>query len=110
ASMLGPAYGGGIYNAGTLTLSGCTVSNNFSNPDMAPAYGGGIYNVGTLAVSNCTVSGNYTNGIGGGIFNAGTLAISTSNFSSTFAFAPYPGRYTSNIYGPYTAGGGNTSS
>ncbi len=110
ASMPGPAYGGGIYNAGTLTLSGCTVSNNYANPDLAPAYGGGIYNAGTLTVTSSTVSGNSTNGIGGGIFNAGTLTVSNSTFSSNRAFDPSSGYYTSNIYGPYTDGGGNTFS
>src|SRR5262249_7382920 len=33
----GPS-GGGIYNAGTLTVSGCTLSGN------SASYGGGIYN------------------------------------------------------------------
>jgi hypothetical protein len=110
ASGAGPAHGGGIYNAGTLTLNGCTVSNNSASPDMAAAYGGGIYNAGTLTVSNSTLSGNHTNGIGGGIFNAGTLTVTGSSFSSNWASDPYSGPYTSNIYGSYTDGGGNSFS
>jgi hypothetical protein len=52
-------YGGGIYNHGTLSLSGCTLSSN-------SAYtGGGIGNFGTLTASSCTLSGNTSNGHGG---------------------------------------------
>ena len=41
------------------------------------AFGGGIYNGGTLTVTNSTISGNSvaTDGLGGGIFNTGTLTI-----------------------------------
>jgi len=120
--------GGGIYNAGTLTVSGCTLTDNHGSAGGFPsALGGGIYNVGmltvtgstlsgntgsygagiynalgaTLTVSGCTLSGNradYT-GAGGAIYNAGTLTVSDSVFSLN-----YPG----NIYGSYTDGGGNT--
>ncbi|HEV2198866.1 MAG TPA: hypothetical protein VGR73_03525 [Bryobacteraceae bacterium] len=40
--------GGGLYNAGSMTVTNSTVSNN-----LAPSGDGrGIYNVGTLIVSN----------------------------------------------------------
>src|SRR5262249_43231751 len=72
-----PLFGGGIYNAGHLTLSGCTVSNNSARGtalDTTSGNGGGIYNAGTLTVSTSTLSGNFaSNGFGGGIYNAGTL-------------------------------------
>ncbi len=111
ASAPAPSYGGGIYNAGTLTLSGCTVSNNYAIADMASAGGGGIYNAGTLTITNSTLSDNYTNDTtGGGIYNAGTLTVTNSTFSSNLAFDPYSGPYTSNIYGPYIDGGGNSFS
>ena len=58
------AQGGGIYNAGTLTLINSTVSGN------AASHGGGIYNgSGTLTLTNSTVSGNSAAEDGGGIFN-----------------------------------------
>ena len=64
--------GGGINNGGTLTLTGATVSQNFSQGS-----GGGIENDGgTLSVSNTTLSGNTANSSGGGINNnGGTLTL-----------------------------------
>jgi hypothetical protein len=56
-----PGRGGDVGNRGTLTVTGCTISNSI--------HGGGIHNIGTLMVSNCTVSGNSDSGIlddGGG--------------------------------------------
>jgi hypothetical protein len=128
----GTMGGGGICNAGTLTLTGCTVSNNSASADFASALGGGIYNagtltvtnnstlsgnsaldcgggiynVGTLTVSNSTLNGNYTiYNVGGGIYNAGTLTVTGSTFSSNFMHDDPSD--ASNIYGPYTDGGGN---
>ena len=47
--------GGGILNAGTLTVTNSTVSGNSVGSN---GNGGGIYNNGTLTVSNSTLSGN----------------------------------------------------
>ncbi len=55
--------GGGIYNAGTLALTNCTLSGHYGYR------GGAIYNDGTLTVVNSTFSGNRAL-YGGGIFNA----------------------------------------
>jgi hypothetical protein len=70
--------GGGIYNAGTLTLVDSTVSGNTTaGPLPAPGVGsgiydthlgGGIYNKGRLTIDNCTISGNIA-AEGGGICN-----------------------------------------
>jgi hypothetical protein len=78
-------FGGGILNAGTLTLSGCTVSGNDAGES-----GGGIYNSagGTLTVSGCTVSGNASvNDEGGGIGSGylATLTVSGSTVSGNTA-------------------------
>jgi len=67
--------GGGILNAGTLTLNGSTVTGNTAfGSDIG---GGGIYNVGTLTLNRSTVTGNTdtASSPGGGIFNdcGGTL-------------------------------------
>jgi len=56
--------GGGIYNAGTLSLIDSMVSTNESE-----SVGGGIYNAGTLSLIDSTMSGNTARGDGGGIFN-----------------------------------------
>jgi len=94
----GIAYGGGIANAGTLTLSNSAVSGNSTSIAklgyFGRSYGGGIYNAGTLMLSNCTISGNsasasdlgfHTNAYGGGIYNAGTLTLSNSTISGNSA-------------------------
>jgi parallel beta-helix repeat protein len=68
--------GGGIFNAGTLTLTGCTISGN-----TASSNGGGIYNhAGTLTLSGCTISGNTAGlsilgGEGGGIWSNGWMTL-----------------------------------
>jgi hypothetical protein len=73
--------GGGIFNAGTLTLINITISGN------AADIGGGIYNAGMLALINGTVSGNSAQYSGGGIFNYndGTLTLTHSTVSGNSA-------------------------
>lgn len=63
--------GGGIYNSGNLTLTRCTVSWN----DATQGVAGGVYNQGTLSLANCTVSGNLAVHGGGGIYNIGSLSL-----------------------------------
>jgi Bacterial Ig-like domain (group 2) len=60
--------GGGVFNAGQLTLSDCTVSGNSANLGGGGS-GGGVYNNGTMAMTNCTISGNSADGDGGGVVN-----------------------------------------
>jgi hypothetical protein len=69
-----PADGGGISNAGTLTVTGCTLSGN------SASFGGGIDNEGTLSVTGCTLSGNSAT-IGDGIYSNGTLTVTGCTFS-----------------------------
>ena len=108
----GSVAGGGIYNAGTLTLSNSTVSGNTVSATgsgyYVSVYGGGIYNAGTLALSNSTISGNTANGggndyyggvTGGGIFNAGTLTLSNSTISGNTATS------ANDFYGSVSGGG-----
>jgi predicted outer membrane repeat protein len=74
----GVTYGGGIYNSGTLTVSGSTITGNHCDPDQ----GGGIYNSGTLTVTGSTFSKNAAPG-GAGISNniSATLTVTGSTFS-----------------------------
>jgi uncharacterized protein (TIGR03437 family) len=80
--------GGGIANAGTLTLSSCVVTGNAATTE-----GGGIHNAntGTLTINQCTISNNdagntTTNGgAGGGLYNGGTARIANSTFSANTA-------------------------
>ena len=80
-SDFGFNVGGGIVNFGTLTLEGCTVSDN------SAGIGGGIANAGDATLINCTVSNNSA-GIGGGIDNhiLGTLQLTNSTVSDNNAF------------------------
>ena len=72
--------GGGIVNAGNLTLDGTDVTNNQAAGFSAS--GGGIENDGNLTIKDSEVTGNQANGTidaaGGGIDNAGTLTIDHS--------------------------------
>jgi hypothetical protein len=77
--------GGGIFNAGILSVSNCTVSANYA------ANGGGIFNSGifdggTLTISNSTIAGNEAwgtgnndPGTGAGIFNDYGASLTVSN-------------------------------
>lgn len=93
--------GGGILNAGTLTLSNCLVAFNSAGDGYPGGNGGGICNQGALTVVACTFQSNrsgaggpgssrtifggvLTSGGGGGggagIFNGGTLSVTASTF------------------------------
>jgi hypothetical protein len=91
--------GGGIYNAGTLTITKTTVSGNISNDNVVigGGLGGGIYNNGTLTIIQSTVSGNSVSraridsgAAGGGIYNAGRLTITNSTLSGNQAVDYWP--------------------
>jgi hypothetical protein len=77
-----PGDGGGLYNAGTLTLTRSTVSSSRS------ATGAGIYNAqgARLTLIRSTVSGNAASNIGGGIRNRkGRLTLIDSTVSGNSA-------------------------
>jgi hypothetical protein len=99
----GGGFGGGIFNAGTLTLKSDTVSNNAVDGNTASSTGtqdgsgrgGGIYSSGTLNLQNTAVTGNTAAGReifyddyfqllagGGGIYSAGPLTITGSVISN----------------------------
>jgi hypothetical protein len=53
------SFGGGIYNAGGLTLSGVTVQRNSVKADLnTSAAGGGIYSIGRLTLQGCLIQNN----------------------------------------------------
>jgi hypothetical protein len=63
-------YGGGIYNAGNLTLTNDVITDNYTASD-----GGGVYNrIGAnLRLSGVLISNNSAGFNGGGLDNAGTV-------------------------------------
>ncbi len=90
--------GGGIFNAGVLTLNESILTGNFAENE-----GGGLYNSGTLMVTASTISGNTAGEVGGGIANDndGTATVMQSTISGNTA------RYDGYGYGyNYGSGGG----
>jgi len=90
--------GGGIYNAGTMTLIASTVvSNSVGSFGPSNGHGGGIYNIGTLTLITGTVGWNavgvtgmtYTTASGGGIENGGNLEIRDSLIAHNRVSAGY---------------------
>jgi predicted outer membrane repeat protein len=92
-----------LENAGTMTLTNCTIADNGSadfpasgiivnldtltvtSSTVSGNEGTGIYNAGTLTLTNSTVSGNTATLDGGGIYNAGTLTLTNSTVSDNTA-------------------------
>jgi hypothetical protein len=85
--------GGGVFNAGTLTVTGSTFENNFAGGVPSGGNGGGaIYaSSGVLTVRNSTFVGN-TSAPGGAInANNGTVIIDRSTFSGNSALGAATG-------------------
>jgi hypothetical protein len=111
--------GGAVYSvlggSNKVSLTGCTLSNNYTG-----GAGGAIYDVSTaMTVSGCTLSGNVAGGEGSAIYSTATttitskngrttttanLTISNSSFSGNYSYFSYG----SVIEGSWTNGGGNT--
>ena len=85
--------GGGIYNAGTATISNSSISNN-----RAFSYGGGMYNRNSNStLTNVTFSGNSANYRGGGMYNnAGSPTLTNVTFSANSVLLSGGGMYNSN--------------
>jgi len=91
--------GGAIYNApdATVILNGSTVSSNVDLGGFATAEGGAIDNQGTLQVNQSTISGNTSSNLGGGIFNGSSAAayLYNSTISGNTAAVSGGGLYNS---------------
>lgn len=110
--------GGGIFNAGTMTLTGCTIANNtigVLNGPVLNLKGGGIYNTGTLILTECTLGGNSASvnepgpeqaiAQGGGIYSTGAVTLSHCTLAENSVRIFYN---TSIVSYAYEAGEGNT--
>lgn len=78
--------GGGISNAGTLTVTGSNLSGNSGRG------GGGISNSSTLTVITSMISGNVGLGLGGGIANTGMVTVTNSTVSGNHGESGPAGR------------------
>ncbi|MBX9682134.1 MAG: hypothetical protein K2X38_25530 [Gemmataceae bacterium] len=121
------AAGGGIQNAGSLTLTSVVVSNNFAttgagltnlaggtvnitgsaiHSNNAGDWGGGIDNQGVMTLVNSTVSSNTALNSPAGINNAGSLALTnvtvSANRSNPATAAPGNGIWQSDARGTLT--------
>ncbi len=95
-----------IYNSGTLTISGGTVTATATG---AGGYGGyGIYNWGALIISGGTVEAVATGDGGTGIFNFDTLIISGGTVEAT-ATKGYSTGITNYTRGTLTISGGKVT-
>ncbi|MDQ3012462.1 MAG: putative Ig domain-containing protein, partial [Acidobacteriota bacterium] len=75
-----PVQAGGIYNAGTLTLTACAISGNTS------PQGGGIQSDNILTMTSCTVSNNIASNFAGGLKIFGpTTTLTNCTFSNNQA-------------------------
>ena len=76
--------GGGVYNEGTVTATGCAFTNNTGRP-----HGGAVYNAGgaTLRVTNCLFSSNTAKySYGGAVYNyRGTIVAANCAFTGNSA-------------------------
>jgi CSLREA domain-containing protein len=117
------ARGGGILNAGSLSLTDCTVSNNQvavsltgTGSEDVLAQGGGIASTGSLTLLRCTLSGNsatlsagnldYGQANGGGLYANGTMVTLTN---STIAGNSSVATFSGGSGLVYAYGGGLTS-
>ena len=93
------AYGGGIVNSGTLSVTNSTLANDSAIGDpvdpvglangSASFGGGGIYNSGTLSVTNSTLANDSASVGGGGIYNSGTLSVTNSTLANDSVSYPH---------------------
>ena len=70
-SSRGPATGGGIFNAGALTITGSMVQDNRARAATGRAVGAGVYNARSLTVTQTLISGNVVSDAGGEAEGAG---------------------------------------
>lgn len=73
----GAAYGGAIYNTGSISVAG-NYRNNYAIAYNNYANGGAIYNSGTLYISDATFSGNYDSKGSNAIYNTGTVNVGSN--------------------------------
>jgi hypothetical protein len=74
-------HGGGVWNAGNLTIHNCVLSGNSAGSGAITGAGGAIYNsaYAMLTITGSTLSGNSASEYGGGIDNDGNATLQITN-------------------------------
>ncbi|PTX97232.1 hypothetical protein DB346_19670 [Verrucomicrobia bacterium LW23] len=94
ATSTSDSFGGGISNAGTLTINQSTIRNNLADATglAGDSHGGGIANTGTLTIFQSTVRNNTATpnllgvALGGGVYSSsGTLTVDASTLNNNSA-------------------------
>lgn len=106
-------HGGGVYNEGTFTMNGGTISRNLARTtgtgrNQIGGDGGGVYNKGTFTMNDGTISTNKAMSGGSGVYNdSGTFTMNGGTISGNgvqegsnivFSGAGVMNRATFNMY------------
>ncbi len=75
----GSTLGGGVLNSGTLTLTGCALTEDTAGT------GGTVYNQGTLTLTTSTLYGDSASTEGGAVANSGSASVTDCTFTADFA-------------------------
>lgn len=100
------AFGGGIYNSGSLVVENSLFSYNVANNESTIDYGGGLFNDNIVRLINITFSHNSAEW-GGGLFNQGieaNLYNVTFTENTTGVYTPFPMTIKNSIVAYSTAG------
>lgn len=98
------AYGGGVFNGGSASLSSVTLSGNSASytRTVNDGNGGAIHTQGIMTLTNCTISGNKA-GWGGAIYNTDDrLSVASSSIVSNTVTPGSSGPGGINNYGSIT--------
>ena len=86
--------GGGIYihyNAGRVSISGGTITDNkvTATGNTSCGHGGGIYSERGVTVGNVKITGNYSTFAGGGIYGKGTIKLTDATVTGNNQYDVY---------------------
>jgi hypothetical protein len=88
-----------IATTASVTVSGVTMRNGNFSASSIEGYGGGIDNAGTLTLTDSAITQNWTGGNGGGIYNQGNLTLLRSVVSRNFSAQAGGGIWNTNLFG-----------